>query len=195
IQDDKYVQTTSERMRLEVIGQRLLTGRVAVAQAAVRFGKLLFANTRAYSEAKKCWAPGAEPALSEIPQLQALFREAGAKFERLDQFLGLVQSHLSADLQQNAIPSNKLVQAIAVGKVRAVETSIALCFRLKQEVGSYALMGDTGFEHTDFLQCCKFAEGDSRILMQVGTTSREICQSCDTSGEESVSISCGARWQ
>jgi len=47
-----------------------------------------------------------------------------------------------------------------------VETSIDLCFRLKQEVGSFALMDDAGFKHMDFLQCCKFAEGDSRILMQ-----------------------------
>merc|ERR1712146_716410 len=46
------------------------------------------------------------------------------------------------------------------------ETSIDLCFKLKQEVGSFALMGGTGFEQMDFLQCCKFAEGDSRILMQ-----------------------------
>jgi hypothetical protein len=27
-------------------------------------------------------------------------------------------------------------------------------------------MADGGFKHLDFLQCCKFAEGDSRILMQ-----------------------------
>ena len=47
-----------------------------------------------------------------------------------------------------------------------METSIDLCFRLKQEVGSFALMDDAGFKHMDFLQCCKFAEGDSRILMQ-----------------------------
>jgi len=40
-----------------------------------------------------------------------------------------------------------------------------MCFRLKQEVGSFALMDDAGFKHMDFLQCCKFAEGDSRILM------------------------------
>ena len=32
------------------------------------------------------------------------------------------------------------------------------------EVGSYALMYGTGFELTDMLLCCKFAEGDSRIL-------------------------------
>ena len=49
---------------------------------------------------------------------------------------------------------------------QAVESSIDLCFRLKQEVGSFALMDDAGFKHMDFLQCCKFAEGDSRILMQ-----------------------------
>jgi acyl-CoA oxidase len=54
---------------------------------------------------------------------------------------------------------------IAVAKVKAVEHSIDLCWRLKQEVGSYALMGDAGFGSMDFLQCCKFAEGDSRVLM------------------------------
>merc|ERR1712086_1000643 len=64
------------------------------------------------------------------------------------------------------MPSMQLIDAIAVARVKAVETSIELCFRLKQEVGSYALMEDSGFAHMDFLQCCKFAEGDSRILMQ-----------------------------
>ena len=34
------------------------------------------------------------------------------------------------------------------------------------QVGSYALMGSSGFKHLDFLNCCKFAEGDSRVLMQ-----------------------------
>ncbi len=53
-----------------------------------------------------------------------------------------------------------------MSKVKAIEGSIALCFALKQEVGSYALMAGSGFEQMDFLQCCKFAEGDSRILMQ-----------------------------
>ena len=30
-------------------------------------------------------------------------------------------------------------------------------------------MAGSGFERSDYLQCCKFAEGDSRILMQVGS--------------------------
>ena len=46
-----------------------------------------------------------------------------------------------------------------------MDEAIEMTHRLRQEVGSYALMAGTGFEHTDFLQCCKFAEGDSRVLM------------------------------
>ena len=34
------------------------------------------------------------------------------------------------------------------------------------QVGSFAFFADAGFAHLDFLQACKFAEGDSRILMQ-----------------------------
>ncbi|CAE7938436.1 unnamed protein product, partial [Symbiodinium sp. KB8] len=75
-------------------------------------------------------------------------------------------------LKSGKIPDNKLVEMIAVLKVKAIETSISACFKLKQELGSYALMGGTGFEKLDYLQCCKFAEGDSRILMQKLTRDR-----------------------
>eukprot|EP00656_Telonema_subtile_P015135 TRINITY_DN17885_c0_g1_i1.p1 TRINITY_DN17885_c0_g1~~TRINITY_DN17885_c0_g1_i1.p1 ORF type:complete len:473 (+),score=142.25 TRINITY_DN17885_c0_g1_i1:202-1620(+) len=166
IKDNKYVQTTKEKMRIEIIGQRLLTGRVAVAQAALAFARKLYDQTKGYSSSKKCWAPTHEPFLGEIPQLKALYSEAETTLTRLDRFLAAVEGKLSAILVSDGIPDKDLVEAIAVAKVQAVENAIALCFRLKQEVGSYALMGGTGFEHLDFLQCCKFAEGDSRILMQ-----------------------------
>ena len=68
-------------------------------------------------------------------------------------------------LRSGEVPSDELAHRIATAKVKAVEHSIDLCWRLKQEVGSYALMGESGFGSMDFLQCCKFAEGDSRVLM------------------------------
>ena len=43
---------------------------------------------------------------------------------------------------------------------------------LRMEVGSYALMHNTGFELVDMFLCCKFAEGDSRILQQKLTRDR-----------------------
>jgi len=166
IVDDKYVQTTNERMRIEVIGQRLLTGRVAVAQAALAFARRLFEQTKEYTDKKMCWAPGGKVALGKIPHIAAVYADAERKLGRLDAYMAAVEAKLSESLVKNEIPGAAVVEAIAVGKVASVETAIDLCFRLKQEVGSYALMGGTGFEHSDFLQCCKFAEGDSRILMQ-----------------------------
>jgi acyl-CoA oxidase len=168
IEGDQYVQKVKDVPIFSMIGQRLFSGRVAVAQAALEFGKSLFESTKHYSDDKKCWSPnpGVEPSLSTVPQLVDLYAEADAQFERLSSYVSLCEKQLSACLRADTIPSLQLIEAIAVAKVKSVEDTISLCFRLKQDVGSFALMGGTGFEQMDFLQCCKFAEGDSRILMQ-----------------------------
>ena len=48
----------------------------------------------------------------------------------------------------------------------AVEDSIESVHRLKQDVGSYALMADSYFQHTDFLQCCKVGLGFTCAIMR-----------------------------
>jgi len=171
--NNEYTVKVKGIRTMDMIGQRLFTGRVAVAQAALTFGKSLFETTKEYSDSKKCWAPaGGEPVLTEIPQLTDLYGEAEHEFGRLDAYLKWCEGKLSDCLVADEIPPVWLQDAIAVAKVSAVEETIAMCFRLKQDVGSFALMGDTGFEQMDFLQCCKFAEGDSRILMQKMTRDR-----------------------
>merc|ERR1719150_2299174 len=166
ILENKYFQKKKGIRAMSMIGQRLYSGRVAVAQAAIIFAQTLFKRTKKYSDNKKCWSPKGNVPLSNIPQLSSLYIEAEKKLKDLEQYCSVIESKLCNCLRSGEIPSISLVQSIAVAKVLAVETAIELCFRLKQEVGSYALMYGTGFEHTDFLQCCKFAEGDSRILMQ-----------------------------
>lgn len=167
-ENNQYVQTTAERMRLEVIGQRLLTGRLAIAQGGIMFGKALYGQTKRFSDSRKVWTPKGAPeaSLSSLPHLNSLYQEAELTFDRLLSFSRSVEARLSAHMKNGTIPEPDLVEAIAVCKIKCIETSILLCFRLQQEVGSYGLMGGTGFEHLSFLQCCKFAEGDSRILSQ-----------------------------
>jgi acyl-CoA oxidase len=63
-----------------------------------------------------------------------------------------------------------------------LEDSIALCHALKQEVGSYALMAGTGFEQFDFLQCCKFAEGDSRYWFLTRILMQKMARDLNSSG-------------
>ena len=169
----EYVHRGGEALsNMELIGQRLFTGRVAVAQGAHEFRLRLFRRTRAHNDSKPCWAPGGGShstkktlMLSSIPQLRALYVSADASEARMTAFLTAVERALCVVLKRGGRPSADLVEAVAAAKVRAVDEAIDFCHRLRQEVGSYALMSGTGFEHTDFLQCCKFAEGDSRILM------------------------------
>ena len=170
--DGRYcLESPDAPTNMELIGQRLFTGRVAVAQGAHEFRRALFRRTRAATDAKSCWAPGGDDggaktlALSRVPQLRALYDAAEASEERTGRFLAEVEAKLCDVLRRGGRPDAGLVEAVAAAKVSAVDEAIEYCHRLRQEVGSHALMAGTGFEHTDFLQCCKFAEGDSRVLM------------------------------
>lgn len=160
-------QGASQVSGMMQIGQRLFSGRVAVAQAALVFGRHLFAKTRGYTDTKLCWAPkGLRPPLSMLPQLSSLYEEADLAFGYAEQYAARCEADYCHCVRADQLPNAQLQEAIAVAKVRAVETVIQLCFRLKQAVGSYALMVGSGFEYLDGMQIAKFAEGESFVLMQ-----------------------------
>jgi len=166
-QEGKYIEKQKGMRTMEMVGQRLFTGRVAVAQAALSFGRILHSRTRSYTDKKLCWAPkGVRPPLSALPQLSSLFAEADEAYSYAERYTGLVETQLNEYLLSNKIPNNKLIEAVAVAKIRSVETVIQSCFKLKQTVGSYALMEGSGFEQLDSMQIAKFAEGESFVLMQ-----------------------------
>lgn len=166
IKDGNYVQHQPGVHNMDMIGQRLYTGRTVIAGSTLVFARTLFASARAYADNKRCWAPKGSISLSEIPQLANLYSLADKELSRVEVLQRCVESRLCDCLRSDRLPDAHLVEKVAVLKVKAIETSISLCFKLKQELGSYALMGGSGFEQMDYLQCCKFAEGDSRILMQ-----------------------------
>lgn len=60
---------------------------------------------------------------------------------------------------------------------------------LHEQVGSYALMHGTGFELMDMLLCCKFAEGDSRILQMKLARDRLKRVNNDSSAEKNKTYS------
>jgi len=162
-----YVQKQKGLHTMELIGQRLFTGRVAVAQAALMFGRHLFAKTKEYTDKKLCWAPkGIRPPLSALPQLSSLYAEADEAFGYAERYASLCEAQLAECIRSDKMPPTKLIEAIAVAKIRSVETVVQSCFRLKQTVGSYALMVGSGFENLDTMQVAKFAEGESFVLMQ-----------------------------
>lgn len=67
-ENGKYEIVVKGVDQFKMIGQRLYTGRIAVAGAAMMFRKQLFAKTKEYTNNKLCWGPkGKYPKLSEIP--------------------------------------------------------------------------------------------------------------------------------
>lgn len=166
LENGQYVQRKKGITNMEMIGQRLYTGRTVIAASALVFARTLYSRARGYADNKRCWAPQGSVMLSDIPQLSHLYADSDKELSRVEALSNKVEADLCACLKTDKAPDVRLVERIAVLKVKAIETSIKVCFKLKQELGSYALMGGTGFEKMDYLQCCKFAEGDSRILMQ-----------------------------
>lgn len=72
----EYVQTAAGIKPFEMIGQRLYTGRVAVAQAALSYRRKLYEDTLAYASAKAIPSfTGGSLSLANIPQLASLFEE------------------------------------------------------------------------------------------------------------------------
>jgi len=172
VRDDQYVQTTAERMRIEVIGQRLLTGRLAIAEAALVCARVLHLKTERYAAQKVCNGLAGEVMLSDMPQLRAVFDESYAALDEMSAFTAGVEERLNECLRRGIIPDEHLVDALSVCKIKCIDVAMQRVHALRQEVGSYALMHATGFELADMLLCCKFAEGDSRILQQKLTRDR-----------------------
>ena len=101
----------------------------------------------------------------------------------------LVEKKLCDCLRNDRIPDNQLVEMVAVlkassgvlskwpWKVKAIETSISACFKLKQELGSYALMG-ASFESSCDMKLARwhrFREAGLPAVLQV-------CRRCGAVG-------------
>jgi len=159
-----YLQKGDERMRIEVIGQRLLTGRQCIAEAALLSCQVLHLRTEEYAKTKVCNGLAGEVPLASMPQLKAVFEASYRELGVMLGYVAAVEAELAACLRAGAIPSTELVDKISVAKIRAIAVALERAHALRLEVGSYALLHGTGFELMDMLLCCKFAEGDSRIL-------------------------------
>ena len=95
-----------------MIGQRLLTGRLAIAQAALMSCRVLHLKTQTYAEGKVCNGLGGETPLSSLPQLRAVLSESHDALDAMDGFASGVEARLNECLRQGTIPEPDLVDAI-----------------------------------------------------------------------------------
>ncbi|SPQ95171.1 unnamed protein product (mitochondrion) [Plasmodiophora brassicae] len=176
--DAGVVQPNGQYRAMEMTGQRLFTGRIAVAYSTLEFAKSMksmFANAHSFVDRKPCWAPGGRrPNLNQVPQIRAIFHDADRQLAQLTSFMRQIENRLADRLRNDRISAVDLQQAIAVAKVKVVETSISLCFALKQDVGSYALMAGKGFENlgTKDRQCVIEADPGCQTSCNAASSSK-----------------------
>ena len=109
IKDNEYVQVGDERMRIEVIGQRLMTGRQAIAEAALLSCLVLHKKTEEYARSKVCNAINGETRLYDMPQLKHVFDESYRQLDETLGFVAAVEEELNVHLKNGTIPSDELV--------------------------------------------------------------------------------------
>ena len=104
IQDDKYVQVGDEPMRIEVIGQRLMTGRQAIAEAALVSARVLHMKTEEYAKTKICNGINGETTLLKMPQLKSVFDRSYRELDDTIAFVAGVENRLNDCLRNEKIP-------------------------------------------------------------------------------------------
>jgi acyl-CoA oxidase len=170
----QYCTRGIKKMTIDVIGQRLLTGRLVIAAVQIRYIQRVLELCQSYAEARLLPPPPSAKAdcratLASLPHIRSIFRRCEKDLDEQDKFCSSVQSALKPFLLQDALVPASLAEAISVAKIRGVHVALRCCRLLQEELGSQALMagdGHCGFVHADILLCAKFAEGDSRMLMQ-----------------------------
>ncbi|CAJ1455961.1 unnamed protein product, partial [Effrenium voratum] len=75
IENGEYVQRQKGINNMDMIGQRLYTGRTVIAGSTLVFARTLYKTAKQYADNKKCWSPQGGMALSSVPQLAHLYAE------------------------------------------------------------------------------------------------------------------------
>ena len=170
IKNDTVVHHAGRKVRtMDIIGQRLYTGRVTVAQGALRCTRSKLESVSNNFEANTvCWTPLLNSRRGRVgpdgrPRLsKGLLEQAFHTLDRLDRFAAKVEAELCVNLLHDVIPTERSQQAIAVLKVEAVET----CIDISNSVKPKNTQAPSFYPGHDFLSCCKFAEGATSALMQ-----------------------------
>ena len=163
--DGEYIlRDPNVPFRFVTVAQRLLSGRICIAGAAIMQLKKVYDNVKSYASereiptGKDIFRP-----LSEIPVMHDTLDSIDAS---MCVFRHFVRANEESFMRDTSISAD-LVNRIACGKVEIVGYCIDAILTLKARVGSLSLQATGPFgSQTDILYVYRFAEGDSAILQQ-----------------------------
>lgn len=96
----------------QVIGQRLLTGRMAIAEAALVSCRVLHMKTEEYARQKVCNGLAGETSLYSMPQLKSVFDISYRELDRLMRFTAAVEARLNTCLRNGKSRIKLMLSAV-----------------------------------------------------------------------------------
>jgi len=160
----------------QIVAQRLLSGRICISDAAITYFSTVLRDCEAYAGRRLVYvSQDQQTTLRSLPYMAATFDRLHAGLTVHRHFIQWLQDEFAVRLDTalehgNDKESRELINLIAASKVEAVEFAINAVHLLRRNVGSYGLMQDSPFgSRNEILFCCRFAEGDSRVLQQMLT--------------------------
>ena len=157
--------------RFEHMAQRLLSGRICIAHAALCHVHHIVDELEHYSRPLMTGATE-RTELRDLPAMRSLLAQVTDTSDVLRVFVNEVEARFRTCPEAELRP---LSDRIACAKILVLDFCIGAIYRLKDRVGSYCLQKRSPFGvRTDVLYIYQFAEGDSGILKQ--KMARELVQ-------------------
>jgi len=166
----EYTFSGSRPPSFLVIAQRLLSGRLCISDSAIAYLEGVLEATQRYTEERMVWVDKERKMpLASLPYMEKMLGTVRACVNVHKAFLLLLQQQF-ADVIESGLGEvpRALATSIAAAKVEAPECAIKSIGLLRRDVGAFGLMESSPFgSANDVLLCCRFAEGDSRVLQQM----------------------------
>ena len=145
------------------IANRLLVGRVILAQCCLIGCKQIYDNTQIYLNNKPI--PNSIYKLYNLPVIQEIFKNFYIKFNKLNVYCREIEIQLCNFIKNNDNHyDNKLIKKINVAKIACTEFVCKAISDLQINVGSVLLLKT--HSNLDAFLTFRFAEGDTNILRQ-----------------------------
>eukprot|EP01064_Diplonema_japonicum_P011559 TRINITY_DN1897_c0_g2_i1.p1 TRINITY_DN1897_c0_g2~~TRINITY_DN1897_c0_g2_i1.p1 ORF type:complete len:496 (+),score=74.21 TRINITY_DN1897_c0_g2_i1:46-1488(+) len=154
------------------IGQRLLSGRLCIADAAVEYFLQCFEKTKKYTESRLINTGGDQKVpIAKLKYVEQAFESLGSVARVNSLCLQLLEHDFAKVVVEGSGDFDRNLQiAINAIKVEGVDHSTIALSKLRCKVGSYGLYDSSPFGSTnDILYCMRFAEGDAHVLQQTIT--------------------------
>eukprot|EP01061_Rhynchopus_euleeides_P030328 TRINITY_DN50413_c0_g1_i1.p1 TRINITY_DN50413_c0_g1~~TRINITY_DN50413_c0_g1_i1.p1 ORF type:complete len:563 (+),score=269.99 TRINITY_DN50413_c0_g1_i1:42-1691(+) len=151
------------------IAQRLLSGRLAIAENSIAYFGYVLSQVKDYAETRKVWvAEDKQQTLATLPYIKEVFDNKAAVLRVYMGYLKDLQLKFAKAVNSDDPQvSRNLQMHISIAKSACVDFATEALSQVRMKVGSYSLMADSPFGPTnDILYCMRFAEGDTHILQQ-----------------------------